>query len=197
MHRTMSALGQALQSTHFVISVIGDHASEDPQTIFERKIDDIKRTGSTYWLVRSPKARPPQVQALCQGTTAYVLFVSPASVGGARPTTTADVVSEISQDRSSWESLPAGKGPVTGKLDAVAAALVFDELECADQYTAIDLREFAEFPRSDRPLRFTLGSSTVCAMRRDMSNHPERMKSHSRVLVAWARLARPYCVWVR
>ena len=49
------------------------------------------------------------------------------------------------------------KGPVTGKLDAVAAALVFDELECADQCTAIDLREFAEFPRSDRPLRFTLG----------------------------------------
>ena len=91
---------------------------------------------------------------------------------------------------------PTGLGPVTGRLDASAAALVFDELH-DDADWALDLWGYADGADPDMPLRFILGLSTVCAVRKDMSTHPSRMKSRYRRVVAVARLAQPYCVWVR
>ena len=54
-----------------------------------------------------------------------------------------------------------------------------------------------QFFRTGSPLRFILGCSTVCAIRRDTKSDPRRMKSRLRGIVAVARLADPYCVWIR
>jgi hypothetical protein len=48
-----------------------------------------------------------------------------------------------------------------------------------------------------KPIKFILGCSTVCAIKKDMAYHSDKMKSRHRVIVAVARLAEPYCVWVR
>ena len=103
-------MDEALQSHSCVISVMGAHANEGSETIFGRKMQDIDKTGTTYWLMRSPKARPPEVQDICKTTTSYVIFIEPASKGGARPTTTEDAASQFSPDRRSWKALPPGIG---------------------------------------------------------------------------------------
>ena len=81
-------------------------------------------------------------------------------------------------------------------MDRRAAALVFDRLT-TDVDRAIDLWEYADGANPDAPLKFKLGLSTVCAVRSDMAAHPNRMKSRYRRVVAVARLAQPYCVWLR
>jgi hypothetical protein len=83
----MELLIKALSASECVISVMGAHAGEGVDTIFSRKIVDCEAFGRTFWVAKSAKARPEQVQALCASGPGYVIFVEPASLGGARPTT--------------------------------------------------------------------------------------------------------------
>ncbi len=82
-------------------------------------------------------------------------------------------------------------------MDDSAAALVFDQLTTDADNRTLDLWRYADDSDSDKPLMFILGLSTVCAVQKDMSGHPKRMKSRHRRIVAVARLAEPHCVWVR
>ena len=193
----MSLLDEALLAPTCVISVMGAHAGEDAAAIFSRKIGDCREVGRTFWVAKSAKARPAQVQAICVASPGYVIFVEPATPGGARPTKESDSATEYSPDRATWLPLPSGIGPVTGQMDDSAAALVFDQLTTDVDHRTLDLWGYADAADSDKPLKFTLGLSTVCAVQKDMSGHPDRMKSRYRRIVAVARLAEPYCVWVR
>lgn len=192
----MPLVDEALAASGCVISVMGPHAGEDAGVIFGRKIDDCEMVGRTFWVAKSAKARPPQVQAICNPGPGYVIFVEPATPGGARPTTESDSATEYSSDRTEWLALPDGIGPVTGQMDSAATALVFDRLTI-DVGRTIDLWAYADAVNPDRPLKFALGLSTACAVRLDTSAHPQRMKSRYRRIVALGRLADPYCVWLR
>ena len=187
---------EALNCSRCVISVMGAHAGEGADEIFQRKQADIGRAGRTFWLMKSPKARPPHVQELCKAIPGYAIFIEPATKNGARPTTTGDASKEYSPDGNSWYPLPIGIGSVTGKLDSGAFALIFDMMTTSVK-GSLDLWDFGEYPDTQKPLKFMLGCSTVCAVRKDMHKHPGRMKSRYREIVAIARLAHPYCVWLR
>lgn len=192
----MALVDQALAASSCVISVMGDHAGEGVDAIFKRKMADVDAVGRTFWVARSPKAHPEQVQQMCSARPGYVIFVEPATVGGAKPTTTSDPAAEYSSDRSTWLPLPHGMGPVTGKLDRGATAFVFDQL-ATDASSLLDLWQYADGSDSSNPVRFVLGCSTVCAVRQDMSAHPRRMKSRYRTVVAVGGLVEPYSVWLR
>jgi hypothetical protein len=193
---SMGLLEAALEGQNCVVSVMGDHAGEGADEIFNRKIADINRLGKTFWLMRSSKARPAQVQGMCTTIPAYTIFVEPSTKGGARPTTVEDPAKEYSDDRVLWHRLPEGLSPVTGKLDAGATALVFDMMT-TDVSGTLDLWGYGELSETPKPLRFVLGCSTICSVRKDMQSHPGKMKSRYRGIVAVARLADPFCVWVR
>jgi hypothetical protein len=192
----MTLLEEVLTCPQCIISVMGNHAGEDVDAIFHRKATDIERTAKTFWLMRSPKARPAQVQVLCKKIPTYTIFVEPATRGGARRTTREDAAKEYSPDGRVWYQLPEGISPVTGKIDTGAAALVFDMITTAVNGT-LDLWGYGDSSDTQKPLKFVLGCSTVCAIRKDMSPHPERMKSRYRRIVAVARLSEPYCVRLR
>lgn len=193
----MKLLEEALKCPKCVVSVMGDHAGEGVVEIFKRKKADIERLGITFWLMRSPKALPPQVQELTKTIEpTYTIFVTPATKGGARPTTQEDAASGFSGDGNIWQSFPDGLSTVTGKLDKSATALVFDMMS-TDVRGVIDLWDYADAKDINNPLKFILGCSTVCAVRKDTKLHPRRMKSRYREIVSVARLAKPYCVWLR
>lgn len=192
----MTLLEAALECPQCVVSVMGDHAGEGVDAIFDRKVADLSRIGITFWLMRSPKAQPAQVQEICMAIPAYTIFVEPAAKGGARPTKAQDLAREYSDDRTLWHPLPEGISPVTGKLGNEAAALVFDRMTNAVS-GSLDLWGYGDFSDMSKPLKFILGCSTVCAVRKDMTSHSERMKSRYRGIVAVARFAKPYCVWLR
>jgi hypothetical protein len=192
----VALVDQALAAPGCVISVMGGHAGEGVDTIFKRKMADVDAVGRTFWVARSPKARPSQVQQLCAAERGYVIFVEPAIAGGAKPTTACVSASEYSGDRVKWLPLPQGIGLVTGKLDDAATAFVFDQLT-TDTGRVLDLWQYADASDKSSPVRFILGRSTVCAVRADTSANPRRMKSRYRAVVAVARLAEPYSAWLR
>ena len=195
-NENMRMLEAALASPRCIISVMGAHAGEGVDEIFDRKIADIKTTGITFWLMRSPKARPAKVQEICQTKPVYTIFIEPATSAGARPTTAANAAKKYSADGKSWYQFPEYMGPVTGKLDNSAYALVFGMLT-TDVSGTLDLWNYADFSDAQRPLKFILGCSTMCAVQQDMKSHPDRMKSRYRKVIALAQLAKPFCVWLR
>ena len=192
----LTLLEKALACPQCVVSVMGDHAGEGVDSIFNRKKADIERTGKTFWFMRSPKAQPRHVQRICTTVPGNTIFVEPATKGGARPTTKEDAAKEYSDDGIQWHRFPNGLSPVTGKLGSGATALVFD-LMTTDLSGTLDLWDYGELSDINKPLRFILGCSTVCAFRKDTRSHRNKMKSRYRGIVAIARLAHPYCVWVR
>jgi len=190
----MTLLQDALACPRCIISVIGDHAGEGVDVIFKRKIADIKKTGKTFWLVKSYKSRPAQVQEICQLPPTYTIFIKPLRQGGARATINNDAAREYYIDeKKTWFRLPAGLSPVTGKLDAGTTALVFDMLTTSVSGT-IELWRYADFSDEQKTVKFRQGCSTVCAI---LSSHPKRMKSQCREIVAVAKFTEPYGVWLR
>jgi hypothetical protein len=189
-------LTASLAAPRSIISVMGDHAGEGESVIFQRKMADIERIGRTFWLVRSQKSKPELVGQLCAENQTYVIFVAPSAQGGACPTKTDKRATEYSRDRTTWNPLPAELGPVTGRLDTQSHALVFDALVTVHE-ARIDIWSYAHFETPANPLRMRIGCSTVCALRKNMSKHPKRMKSQYRSVVAVGRLTAPFCVWVR
>ena len=57
---------QTSKEKFIVISIMGPHAGESEDEIFQRKIDDISKIGLTFWLIRSHQAKPNMVQEICQ-----------------------------------------------------------------------------------------------------------------------------------
>jgi hypothetical protein len=57
-----------------IISVMGPHAGEKSKDIFERKIDDVKKTGITFWCIRSYKSKRIDVQNFCKSETVEVFL---------------------------------------------------------------------------------------------------------------------------
>lgn len=199
-----SCRGLNMPSTHdfVVVSVMGPHAGEDTAAIFQRKRDDTVMVGKTFWLVRSRKSRPEMVHALCRAATAkdcqvYCVLVTPASANGAEPTQVSAAASEYSSDRSAWQPMPTGLGPVTGLMTPGAFALIFDELDFEAKHPSLDLWDYAEYSDLSAPVVFRQGASTICAVRSSTRSHPARMKNNLRIVLAVGRLAPPYAVWLR
>ncbi len=198
----MKSLLDILKSERLVISVMGPHAGETEKEIFDRKIGDIERTGKTFWLNRSQKARPVIIQRLCneakkEGNDCYCVFIEPSSKGGALPATSQEFAKTFSKDGSIWYSFPSGIGPVTGKIGSGAQALVFDHLELAKATSFINLWDYADFTNENLPLKIILGVSTLCAIKKDMHNHKDKMISNRRRIIAVGRICDPSCVYLR
>jgi hypothetical protein len=107
-----------------------------------------------------------------------------------------DAAKEYTEDRVLGRKLSKDLSPVTGKLDAGATALFFDMMT-TDVSGALDLWDYGEALDIHKPLRFIIGCSSLCAVRKDMKSHPEKMKSRYRGIVVVARLADPYGIWIR
>lgn len=136
-----------------VLSVMGPHAGESVDAIFERKIEDVRRCGRTFWLFKSPAANPSRATAF---KPERVLFLAPVAKNGARPTTASSAATEFSRDGVTWETLPA-ISPITGKLPAYA--LVLSTLALVDE--EIDLGAYVTY--DGKPVVFRLGASTLLA----------------------------------
>jgi hypothetical protein len=191
----------SINGEYIVISVMGPHAGESEDEIFKRKIGDIEKIGQTFWLIKSYQAKPNIVQQICQrakkeSKTVYCIFIEAASNKGAIPTKEASFANSYSADGKTWNILPKGLSPVTGKIDGSAYALVFDQLELVHG-KRIDLWNYADYFEQNHPIRILQGASTLCGIKKDMKSHKDRIKSNDRKIVAVGKLCDPFCVWLK
>ena len=187
-------------SKYAIISVMGPHAGEGENEIFKRKMSDIEVVGRTFWLIKSHKAKPNMVQAICEqaqkeGHNVPCIFIQPSA--GSTPTKTSDSAKKFSADNLVWSVLPSGLSPVTGKIDSRAYALIFNRLQL--KQGDLDLWDYANFFKPSQPLKIMQGGSTLCALRKDTSSLPdtEKIKSRFRRIVAVGNMQEPYAVWLK
>jgi hypothetical protein len=58
-----------------LLSVIGSHAGEEMNVIFNKKIEDMTKVGKTFWLIKSYMAKPPIVQEIFKmEQNSYLIF---------------------------------------------------------------------------------------------------------------------------
>jgi len=186
-------------SKYLIISFIGPHAGETENTIFKRKIEDINYVGKTFWLIKSHQSKPDIIQRFCRVGLSdkfmiYCFFIEPSSIGGANPTKTDMSAKSFSTDGETWQKFPERLGPITGKIDKGAYALVFDDLKMVTD--TIDLWSYVNFFKPNEPLKIMQGGSTLCALKQE-NDFKNKIKSRYRKIVAVGRLALPYCVWLK
>ena len=185
-----------------IITIIGPHACETEDRILSRKVCDIKKEGKTFWVIKAiskkTKKTLKEVQEFCENSESEVkiYFISPASP--ANPTKGKTVNKEYF-DGDNWEKIPEGISPVTG--DGYAFILSKLDLKTDEN---INIYDYAEYPKEpDMPVIFSNFGSTICAIKKDTSDHPKRMHKNSsgtkNIRTVWAvgTLEKPYYVKVR
>lgn len=191
-----SVFKNRMSSKYLILSVIGSHAGEGIKEIFDRKQEEIDKTGKSFWLVQSYKARPEQVQYICKkadelGQPIYCAFINPAQAGGANPTIDSNPANYFSLDSKEWTDIPVGI-KTTGKVNRNSTALVFDRLDISGADVEVDLWDYSEFGTND-PVKLILGASTICCEKKPS----EGLKSRFRKIVGIGRLVPPYGVWLK
>ena len=70
-------------------------------------------------------------------------------------------------------------------------------MNITQQDIKLDLWNYADFEEQKNPILPKLGVSTICAVRKDMSQHPNKIKSNIRKIEAVARVSSLGCVWLK
>ena len=186
----MNNVNDILNNNKLIISVMGPHADESTEYIFERKNEEIKNTGKSFWFTGSYTAKPEIIREFCGNEDIYCIFISPSSKGGAKDTKNKIKAKEYSEDNKIWKLIPEGI-IVTGKI-GIGGALVFNEYSIIeDQEIIIDLWQY--LLTSGNPFRTKIGASTICCIKK----YNEGMKSRYRNIIAVGRLTYPFAVWLR
>jgi len=193
-----TTISSILRRNYILLTIIGSHAGESITDIFERKKDEVRVGGNSFWLIKSNKARTEHIQKLCacalnEGEDVFCLFIEPSIKGGAKPTTMNTQAYKFSYNEKDWENIPDGI-KVTGKISKNTTALVLENLEITlDEGTEIDLWKYSDYLDQSSPIKFSLGSSTICATK----IYNVGMKSRYRKIVAFGKLKKPFAVWLK
>jgi len=95
-------------------TIIGTHAGETIDKIFDRKINDINTVGHTYWLFHSSKVSKDVLTKL---VPTKIMFLLPKIIGSAKPTKSSTTGNRfISFTNNSEISFNPLLSPVTGKI---------------------------------------------------------------------------------
>lgn len=178
---------------NILVSVVGSHAGETLEQIFERKQKEIEKAGFTFWLYKSHSAKPEVVQKLARSNKkAFCYFIRASSQLGARPTKESKPATHFSVNGSVWKKIP-NNILVTGSSRS-ASALVLKDLKLTN-YT-IDLWRYSNYNNRKEPALIRLGNSTLPITKKSSLRNTNKMKSHIRDVVAVAELKTPFCVYL-
>jgi hypothetical protein len=193
-----------MKTENRIITIIGPHAGETEDKILSRKVSDIEKADKTFWLIKEISDKTlKEVQEFCENSESEVkiYFISPATPKGARDTKDKTVNKEYF-DGDNWKKIPEGISPVTGK----GYAFILKKLEMQDNspkenfelftQTKIDINEYAKESALE-PIKFSQKTSTILAIKEDMTSHPNKNISNIRTVWAVGTLEKPYYVKVR
>lgn len=178
-----------------VITIVGEHAGESLDEIFQRKRKDIDQYGYTYWLFKSHSARPEVVQQLAKNNKENLkcYFIHASTKSGARPTKQQEVLRSYSPDNINWKPIHPEMF-VTGSSSS-SFALVLKEIKLTEGL--IDLWDYTTYPDMNMPIKPRLGDSTIPAIKKYSGDNPDKVISHMREVVAIGEFVSPFCVHLK
>lgn len=181
---------------NFIISVIGPHAGEDIDSIFTRKINDIKKCNYTYWICKSRAISPEIItafQAFNNPFELFIIFIKTANNSLGKDTNISDKA-QYFKEEDQWVSLDQKLSPLTGKMPTNGFKL--GEINVVKEKW-INLNEYLEWSpekaKNGKPIQIMMGKSTLCIIKANQKTRNE-MKNSVREIVGYARLITPYCL---
>jgi len=183
-----------INDSKIIASIVGTHAGETFNDIFNRKNNDITKNGKTIWLVLSSQVSPGIIQKFIGNEKeiyCYFLFSDYTS-----DTKTKNYANSYSNDYENWKLIKDNFGDikVSGKLSYQTSGLVFDKIEILTD-SVLDLWQYKDFLDGFRSSIIFQGGSTFCAEKRE--NIKDTMKSRYRKVMGRARFVEPYCVFLK
>jgi hypothetical protein len=110
----------------FLLTIIGPHAQEALNGIFQRKIEDITKVGYTYWVFKSYTVKEENFLTL---TPNRVYFCLPKVQGTAKPTKTSISAKYYKPFGSNtWIEIDKNLSPVTGRCVSPITCLKISNL---------------------------------------------------------------------
>lgn len=191
-NKAQFSIDEILQThKNIIISVIGPHAGESLDEIFARKIKDIEKCGYTFWISKS-RAINPDIIAKFQRENNFeelnILFIKTANNSQGIDTKISEEA-EVYEEKGLWKDIDKRLSPLTGRLPSLA--FKFDRISIIDEKRKIDLGEYEEVDGGN--IQIFMGKSTICVRK---SKEKRDMKNGNREIVAFARLASPFCLKV-
>ena len=197
MKKNMNLLNAAKNADYVFISVMGPHAQESENDIFQRKAKDIDDAGESFWVSKINKKYIEECIQKLNGKNGYLILVEASNNGkSACDTTGSKHATHYSTDKTNWNKIDDRISPVTGSLGNGATAYYYDGMELYNKENQIDLNYYCEVGNESESIRFQRGKSNVFAKKNE-TNLNGGMKSSIRRIVAVLRLKSPYVVWVK
>jgi hypothetical protein len=198
MKKNMNLLNAAKNADYIFISVMGPHAQESENDIFQRKAKDIDDAEESFWVSKINKKYIEECIQKLNGKNGYLILVEASNNGkSACDTTGSKHATHYSTDKTNWNKIDDRISPVTGSLGNGATAYYYDGIELyKDNGDQIDLDYYCEVGHESEAIRFRQGKSNVFA-KKNVNKLKGGMSSASRRIVAILRLKYPYVVWVK
>jgi hypothetical protein len=164
-------------SLNIVFSLVGPHAGQSLEEIFERKIKDCKILNETFWVYHSHRC----TKSLFNAHKPFeVFFISASKPGAAKQTKSSTLAQQFFKD-DEWFEFDKDLSPVTGRIHSKSTAFQLTNLRMVQEI--IDFNDYIDII-TNKPLRFSQFCSTTIA---SMSENKSE-ESRSRIICAKATL---------
>lgn len=182
-----------ISSEYVFFSIVGSHAGEEIQNILERKENDIRNAGESFWVAKTTKKDREAIKNIPKGTSLSLVLIESANKGkAAQPTKIAKKAKEFSTEDEYWQPLPPHISAVTGNINNGATAFYCDKYEKGGQ--VVDLNDYVKF--NGEPIRFNQFTPTILA-KSAKGKKTNALKSSKRKVVAILRLKSPCIVHIK
>jgi hypothetical protein len=160
-----------------VFSLVGPHAGQSLEEIFERKIKDCKTLKETFWVYQSSRCTK---SLFSTHKPSEILFVSASKPGAAKQTKSSTIAQQFFKNNQ-WFDFNKDLSPVTGRIHSKSTAFQLTNLRMVNE--EIDFNDYTDIV-TNKPLRFSqFCSTTIGAISKNKSE-----ESRPRIICAKATL---------
>ena len=150
-----------------VFSLVGPHAGQALEEIFERKIKDCKDLKQTFWVYHSHRCTKSLFDA---HKPSEVWFISASKLGAAKQTKSSTVAQQFFKDNQ-WFDFPQNLSPVTGRIHSKSTAFQLTDLRMVNE--TINFNDYIDLI-TNKPLRFSQFCSTTIASKTQNASEETR-----------------------
>ena len=153
-----------------VFSLVGPHAGQSLEEIFERKIKNCKDLNQTFWVYHSHRCTKSLVNTY---KPSEVWFVSASKPGAAKQTKSSTRAQQFFKD-DQWFDFPQNLSPVTGRIHSKSTAFQLTDLRMVDE--TINFNDYIDVV-TNKPLRFSQFCSTTIGSETQNESEESRLRT--------------------
>ena len=137
-----------------IFSLVGPHAGQYLEEIFERKIKDCETLNETFWVFQSSRCTKSLFDT---HKPSEVWFISASKPGAAKQTKSSTLAQQFFKNNQ-WFDFNKDLSPVTGRIHSKSTAFQLTNLRLVNE--TVDFNNYADIV-TNKPLHFSQFCSTT------------------------------------